>query len=457
MHRFSRRIRFISILIIMLAVMLQSTVPAMAASAGSSNKCGDHVTYSFSDGVLTIKGSGPMYDYKADSIPWYSKKDKITAIRVESGVTVLGTYAFTRCRYAEKVTIPSSVVQIRTKAFSYCDSLETVAYDGSSSQYDKIDIMSGNSELKTAVSSGMATINTYKAAGASVSWSLTNGTLTVRGQGKMPAYRFMEAPWAGKRDSIKRIVVGSGITAISTYAFACCSKAVSVEIPSTVTEIGARAFYKDVNLTSIEIPEGVKEIGRMAFQDCTGLKKLTLPSGVKKLPEYMCCGCSGLKEVVIPASVTSIGASAFYGTDLAQITFTGSRSEWSSVRSDASNKKVFAAAKVVCGEPVRLQAAKTVTSPETSIVSVSNVKGLKAKVTYRTKSDCDGYQIQIAKDKAFTDGLITKKVSDNKDADKVMWATAKGTWYARVRTFKKTNGDTVYSEWSSTASVNLTK
>lgn len=468
MHRFSKRIRFIGIFIIMLAIMLQSAVPVMAAGTGSSNKCGDHVTYSISDGVLTIKGSGPMYDYQAATIPWYSKKDKITTIRVESGVTVLGTYAFTRCRYADRVILPSSLVQIRTKAFSYCDSLEKVTYDGSAAQYDRIDIMSGNSELKAAANSGVATINTYKAAGSSVSWSLTNGTLTVKGSGRMPAFRFMEAPWAGKRDSIKRIVVGSGITAISTYAFACCSKALSVEIPSTVTEIGARAFYKDVNLTSIELPAGLSQIGRMAFQDCTGLKELVIPSGVKKLSEYMCCGCSGLKEVVIPGSVTEIGASAFYGTDLAQITYTGSRAAWSSVRIDASSKKEIKAARLVLAEPVKTlaaaakaeevkTAAKPVTSPETSIVRVTNVKGCKAKVVYKVQSDCDGYQIQVARDKGFSNGLITKKVNDKKDSDKVMWAGSKGTWYARVRTFRKVSGKTVYSDWSPVQSVNLTR
>ena len=128
----------------MLAIMLQSTVPAMAAGTVSSNKCGAHVTYSISGSVLTIKGSGAMYDYSADTIPWLSKKDKITSIRVEDGVTVIGSYAFSRCKYVNQVRIPSSVSQIRTKAFSYCDSLENVAYTGSTAQYNRIDIMERN-------------------------------------------------------------------------------------------------------------------------------------------------------------------------------------------------------------------------------------------------------------------------------------------------------------------------
>ena len=456
MHRFSKRIRFIGIFIIMLAIMLQSTVPAMAAGTVSSNKCGAHVTYSISGSVLTIKGSGAMFDYSADTIPWLSKKDKITSIRVEDGVTVIGSYAFSRCKYVNQVRLPSSVSQIRTKAFSYCDSLEDVAYNGSTAQYNKIDIMAGNSELKAALSSGMATIRTYKESAASISWSLTNGTLTVRGKGKMPAYHFMEAPWFGKRASIKRIVVAEGITAISTYAFACCSKVTSVDLPSTLDEIGARAFYKDIALASVDLPSGLSVIGRMAFQDCTSLKKLVIPSGVKTLPEYMCCGCSRLTEVVLPGTVTGIGSSAFFGTALSRITYTGTKARWTCVKIDISNKKDISRAKIVFAEP-KAEVKKTVTSPAVSIVSVRNVKDCKARVTYQTSSDCDGYQIQVAKDKSFTKNLLTKKVSDRKDADKVMAAGSKGTWYARVRTFRNVGGKTVYSAWSAVKSVNITK
>jgi hypothetical protein len=246
-------------------------------------------------------------------------------------------------------------------------------------------------------------------------------------------------------------VVGSGITAISTYAFACCSKVTSVELPDTLTEIGARAFYKDVSLASLTLPSGLSTIGRMAFQDCTALKSLTIPSGVKKLPEYMCCGCSRLKEVVLPGTITEIGSSAFFDTALSQISYTGTKARWSCIRIDISNKKDISGAKLVIVEP------KAATSPATSIVSVKNVKGCKAKVTYKTSSACDGYQIQVAKDRNFTKSLLTKKVFDKNDSDKVMAAGSKGTWYARVRTFRNVGGKTVYSAWSEVKSVKLTR
>ena len=193
MKRGRQRIRLIGILILILAMTLGSHMPVMAASAALSGSCGDGVSYSYSSGVLTIKGEGPMYDYTAATIPWYSKKDKIKTIQIENGVTVLGTYAFTRCRYAEKVIIPASVKSIRTKAFSYCDSLEDVKYAGNDAAWKEINIMSGNSELKTALSTGVATVKTYKEGAGTVAWRITNGVLYVSGRGRTLAYDKVQA------------------------------------------------------------------------------------------------------------------------------------------------------------------------------------------------------------------------------------------------------------------------
>ena len=449
-------VRFIGILILILAMMIGNSMPVMASSAtGLSGKCGDDVSYSYASGILTISGQGAMYDYTANTIPWYSKKDKIKTIRIESGVTVLGSYAFSRCRYADRVSIPASVIQIRTKAFSYCDSLETVDYAGSAAKWEDINFMSGNSELKTALSTGVATINTYREAAGTVAYRITNGVLYVSGKGRMPAYRFMEAPWFGKRDSIKKIVVGSGITAISTYAFACCNKAESVEIPDSVTEIAARAFYKDFALKSISLPAGLTEIGRMAFQDCTSLSELVLPSGIKEIPEYMCCGCTGLKSLVLPASVTSIGASAFYNSQLAQITYAGAQEKWSQITLGVTNKKILSAAKILfAAAPAKK--AEPVKVPATVITKTANVKGYKLKVVYQTVSDCDGYQVQAAKTKEFTNP-ISKTVDDKNDPDKVVAGCSKGKWYARVRAFRIVDGKKVYSDWSPAKGLKLTK
>ena len=68
-------------------MMIGNSMPVMASSAtGLSGKCGDDVSYSYASGILTISGQGAMYDYTANTIPWYSKKDKIKTIRIERGL-----------------------------------------------------------------------------------------------------------------------------------------------------------------------------------------------------------------------------------------------------------------------------------------------------------------------------------------------------------------------------------
>ena len=45
--------------------------------ADETKKCGDHVYWTLSDGVLTISGKGRMYDYEyvQNHSPWYNNTD----------------------------------------------------------------------------------------------------------------------------------------------------------------------------------------------------------------------------------------------------------------------------------------------------------------------------------------------------------------------------------------------
>ena len=60
----------------------------------ASGKCGDNLTWSYNNGVLTISGSGAMYDYpvydtpgSSQCMPWYACKSSITAVNIAERVT----------------------------------------------------------------------------------------------------------------------------------------------------------------------------------------------------------------------------------------------------------------------------------------------------------------------------------------------------------------------------------
>jgi hypothetical protein len=57
--------------------------------------------------------------------------------------------------------------------------------------------------------------------GIDVTWEFADGTLTIGGTGDMISNASAsDVPWYGYRTEIKTVVIGSGITGISDYAFA---------------------------------------------------------------------------------------------------------------------------------------------------------------------------------------------------------------------------------------------
>jgi len=104
--------------IILVCVMMVSLLPVIAYA--KSGSCGENVSYSLEDDVLTIYGTGDMADYSFDKTkraPWYATESTIKEVIIEDGVTSIGNYAFAYCHVLEKVTIPDSVAKIGNNAF----------------------------------------------------------------------------------------------------------------------------------------------------------------------------------------------------------------------------------------------------------------------------------------------------------------------------------------------------
>ena len=101
-----------------------------ASALDSSGSCGENVSYTFdaATGLLTISGSGDMYDYGWNSkSPFYNEdKSEITRIVINYGVTSIGEQAFYGCRSLTSIEIPNSVKSIGRRAFEYCRSLPSI-------------------------------------------------------------------------------------------------------------------------------------------------------------------------------------------------------------------------------------------------------------------------------------------------------------------------------------------
>lgn len=110
---------------LLVGLFLVAPVKVEAAETVASGSAGDSVNWVLTDdGTLTISGSGDMVSYNsgtyqdAYSYPWYSYRDSISSLVVQSGVTSVGRYAFGTSSYSfSSVSLSDSIVRIEDYAF----------------------------------------------------------------------------------------------------------------------------------------------------------------------------------------------------------------------------------------------------------------------------------------------------------------------------------------------------
>ena len=81
------------------------------------------------EGNLTIRGTGLMPDYSPKNdihLPWQCCMEKIRTVRIEEGISSIGTRAFENCSGLTKVFLPSSIKKIGAYAFKNCTSLKEI-------------------------------------------------------------------------------------------------------------------------------------------------------------------------------------------------------------------------------------------------------------------------------------------------------------------------------------------
>ena len=91
-----------------------------AEGLAATGNCGENVTWSFDSktGELVISGTGEMKNYDAYSHSSPFESSYIKTVIIESGVTSIGSYAFSYCDSLTSVTIGSSVTSIGYYAFN---------------------------------------------------------------------------------------------------------------------------------------------------------------------------------------------------------------------------------------------------------------------------------------------------------------------------------------------------
>lgn len=124
--------------------------------------------------------------------------------------------------------------------------------------------------------------------GNGISWKLTDGTLTISGNGEMNDFSSSQRPsWDVYKDDITKVIIETG-----------------------VTNVGGYAFENYTNLRQVELAEGIEIIGSTAFSGCEGIGLLTLPQSIREIGSNAFYGL-GISALTIPEGLETISTAAF--------------------------------------------------------------------------------------------------------------------------------------------------
>lgn len=168
--------------------------------------------------------------------------------------------------------------------------------------------------------------------GDNITWNYTesSGLLEIKGTGDMPE---SDAPWHSYESGIKKVIIGEGITSVSSYLFDAYAwgyqsyyrQLKEVQLPSTIKSIKASAFYECGQLTTINFPNGLEEIGDGAFKN-TALTSITIPGTVKEIGSgaFYGYGENTITNLIINEGVQTIGSSCFSGASISNLSLPSS-------------------------------------------------------------------------------------------------------------------------------------
>ena len=88
-----------------------------------SGQCGYDLYWKYEGHTLTISGTGNMYDYNENDMPWFLFRDTTDVVILERGITGIGNNAFNGFVKLGKIELPSTLTSIGANAFAGCRKL----------------------------------------------------------------------------------------------------------------------------------------------------------------------------------------------------------------------------------------------------------------------------------------------------------------------------------------------
>lgn len=315
-----------------LLLVLFSLPSAWAEKQFISGTSGPMWEYDSSTQTLTISGTGDMPDYTYEDAtnssnsnrPWencyitnlvvesgittignysFSRKNELISVTLPNGLNKIGDYAFSENWRIETINIPNTVTYIGSYAFEYCYSLKSIVLP------DELNFLGDRvfykcNKLESATISGNVKSfgkGAFGSCGQLKTVVVNNGVESIG-----------ESAFSYCTD-LSTLNLPNSLVTIESDAFNGCTSLTTLSLPNSLVTIESNAFKGCTSLTTLNIPDNVTSIGKNAFYHCSNLKSITLSNKLNIINNYAFSGCTSLEGIIIPASVNYIGIYAFSG------------------------------------------------------------------------------------------------------------------------------------------------
>jgi len=219
---------------------------------GNPWPAGPNCIATLSGNILTISGTGEMYDYWSEFAPWCSHQGDIKTVIITEKITYIGSAAFACCYSLTNVTIKD--------------------------------------DPGVLLLGGMAATSTC----------FSDCPITTLHLGKEikfpnPMYHYT---FQGK-EKLTTLTFGNDVSSLPSSTFFGCTGLPSVEFPEKMKTFEESVFFGCSSLESIKFnaTTGII-IGRNAFNGC-GFKELVIPVSVTKIEESAFANCNNLTNLMI--------------------------------------------------------------------------------------------------------------------------------------------------------------
>ena len=286
-------------------------------------QCGDNLFWEYADGVLTITGSGDMYDYAADTdVPWYDVRGNIKTVSLPDAMTKIGQNAFYKCTAMTTINMPTSLTAIGEKAFAQDTKLAC-----------EIILPASMTNIATRAFFNCQAVTAFHIEATTPptipndAFELTTAPIHVpcgygHVYGKHTQWGKLKLEMCELlQDNVYYYPINGHTARAVTYhsnptdTLVIPSAVVIDGMPRTVTEVAAFAFADCKDIPAIIFNEGLEYIGERAFVRCYGLQgTIVLPATLETIGERAFSYCDNVEKYLIQAMTPpALGANAFTG------------------------------------------------------------------------------------------------------------------------------------------------